>query len=260
MESGWNPSWASGYARFDDALVEVQFPAMSAPFLGLLCKLCMDKAQSMQEDTQNILIIHCATGKGRTAAVDSCLLAFSGCYSSPFTALQVISTAAIGNARGVQSSKILLASQRRYVHYFQHILNGVRPQPQGPCVARKHHVRVCRQNRGVFVWGNLLNWPRLKKARRSLKNKSTMRVFLDGPYNAPRGLLPLGGDSPAAFCVSPLVGQARFIGRTCERIVQNQPVRRGAQSPKLKTPCRTCRMSRHAITSEQIEARGVGIR
>jgi protein-tyrosine phosphatase len=117
------------YARFDDAVVEVQFPGMSAPFLGLLCKLCMDQAQFMQEHNQNILIIHCTTGKGRTATVASCLLAFSGCYSSPFTALQVVTTA-IGNARGVQSSKILLASQRRYVHYFQHILNGIRPQPQ----------------------------------------------------------------------------------------------------------------------------------
>ncbi|CAM9618098.1 unnamed protein product [Heterosigma akashiwo] len=57
------------YALFNDQVLEYKFPGHPAPPLGLLFKIVFAIAAWLEADERNVAVVHCLTGKGRTATV-----------------------------------------------------------------------------------------------------------------------------------------------------------------------------------------------
>jgi tensin len=87
----WNISEESyDYSKFADQVLEYKFPGHPAPPLGLLFKICSSVESWLDADESNIAVIHCLTGKGRTAALVACILTWIGEFVTPVEALQYI--------------------------------------------------------------------------------------------------------------------------------------------------------------------------
>jgi hypothetical protein len=94
-------------------------------------KICSSIESWLDADERNIAIVHCLTGKGRTAVVLACALTWIGEFNSPMEALTYISD------RKQSSIDILtIPSQRRYIQYFSNVLDGVRPRGE-PLLLRR---------------------------------------------------------------------------------------------------------------------------
>ena len=128
------------YSLFNDQVLEYKFPGHPAPPLGLLFKICTSIESWLDADEKNVAIIHCLTGKGRTAALIACVLTWIGEFSSPMEALQYVS-----DRKGIALNYLTIASQRRYVQYFSNMLDGVKPRSE-PLLLR----RVIMHNIPIF--------------------------------------------------------------------------------------------------------------
>jgi tensin len=76
-------------------------------------------------------VVHCLTGKGRTAALTACILTWIGEFSSPIEALQYVS-----DRKCIPVDYLTIPSQRRYVQYFSNMLDGVKPRSE-PLLLRR---------------------------------------------------------------------------------------------------------------------------
>lgn len=124
-EEGYN------YSLFGDQVLEYKFPGHPAPPLGLLFKICTSVESWLDADENNIAVVHCLTGKGRTAALTACMLTWIGEFDSPVEALQYIA-----DRRGMSVDHLTIPSQRRYVQYFSNMLDGVKPRSE-PLLLRR---------------------------------------------------------------------------------------------------------------------------
>ena len=128
----WNVSEEGyDYSLFGDQVLEYKFPGHPAPPLGLLFKICTSVESWLDADERNVAIVHCLTGKGRTAALVACILTWIGEFSSPMEALQYAA-----ERRGISVEYLTIPSQRRYVQYFSNMLDGVKPRSE-PLLLRR---------------------------------------------------------------------------------------------------------------------------
>ena len=176
------------YGRFDNQVLEYFFPGHPAPPLGLLFKICTSIDSWLQAGARdrggggggdeargsgNVAIVHCLSGKGRTATVLACYLAWSGECSSVMEGLQVVC-----GSRRTEMEELTIPSQRRYLQYFSNMLDGVKPRseplllrrcimntiprmgnPDGKLESRRHHTGGglgCRPYLQLFKNGKLL--------------------------------------------------------------------------------------------------------
>jgi len=144
------------YSLFADQVLEYNFPGHPAPPLGVLFKICVAIESWLDADERNIVVIHCLTGKGRTAALTSCVLAWMGEFTSPMEALHYICT-----RKGLSVEVLTIPSQRRYIQYFGNMLDGIRPRSEPILLRRvimnsipkfeKKVTRVVHQEKEVFM-------------------------------------------------------------------------------------------------------------
>jgi protein-tyrosine phosphatase len=128
----WNVSEEPyDYSKFEDQVLEYKFPGHPSPPLGLLFKICTSIENWLDADERNVAVVHCLTGRGRTAALIACVLAWIGEFSTPMEALNYVA-----QMRNVSTNYLVIPSQRRYVQYFSNMLDGVRPRPE-PLVLKK---------------------------------------------------------------------------------------------------------------------------
>ena len=116
---------------FADQVLEYKFPGHPAPPLGLLFKICTSVESWLDADEENVAVVHCLTGKGRTAALVACILTWNGEFSSPMEALQYVA-----ERKGISVDYLTIPSQRRYVQYFSNMLDGVKPRSE-PLLLRR---------------------------------------------------------------------------------------------------------------------------
>ena len=119
------------YSKFGDQVLEYKFPGHPAPPLGLLFKICTSVESWLDADVDNVAIIHCLTGKGRTAALMACILTWNGEFSGPMEALEYVA-----DRKGMSVDQLTIPSQRRYVQYFSNMLDGVKPRSE-PLLLRR---------------------------------------------------------------------------------------------------------------------------
>ncbi|MCL7046153.1 hypothetical protein MKW94_024510 [Papaver nudicaule] len=95
------------------------------PPLYMIKLLCESVRSWLSADPQNIAVIHCMAGKGRTGLMVCAYLVYSG--MSAEEALQLYAQRRTTNNEGVS-----IASQRRYVGYWSKIVNFPRGVDNGP--------------------------------------------------------------------------------------------------------------------------------
>ncbi|KAJ1449725.1 protein-tyrosine phosphatase-like protein, partial [Pelagophyceae sp. CCMP2097] len=76
-----------GYACFEQQVLEFKFPGHPAPPLGMLFKMCASIESWLEADPENVVAVHCLTGRGRTSVVMACAMAWLGLFETPFEAL-----------------------------------------------------------------------------------------------------------------------------------------------------------------------------
>lgn len=128
----WNISEDSyEYGNFEDQVLEFRFPGHPAPPLGMLFKICTAIESWLVADPLNVALVHCLTGKGRTATVIACFLAWVGDCGNPTAGLQWVA-----QRQGSDPDRLTVPSQRRYMEYFANMLDGARPRGE-PLVLRR---------------------------------------------------------------------------------------------------------------------------
>ena len=105
-----NIFYKQGYFPFQDH---------EAPPLNLIRPFCEDAKKFLDEDSKNIVAIHCLAGKGRTGTLISCLLLYLNEFDTAADCLKYYGLMRVDNGKGVT-----VPSQIRYVFYFEQILKN----------------------------------------------------------------------------------------------------------------------------------------
>ncbi|XP_010936365.2 phosphatidylinositol 3,4,5-trisphosphate 3-phosphatase and protein-tyrosine-phosphatase PTEN1 [Elaeis guineensis] len=116
-EESYNPSHFHGHVEvfpFDDNHV---------PPLSMIKIFCESVYSWLSNDPQNIAVVHCMAGKGRTGLMVCAYLVYSG--MSADEALQLYA-----NRRTINNEGVSIPSQRRYVGYWSKLLTF--PMVNGP--------------------------------------------------------------------------------------------------------------------------------
>ncbi len=128
----WNVSEeAYDTSLFASQVLDYKFPGHPAPPLGLLFKICTSMQSWLDADADNVAVVHCLTGRGRSAALTACVLSWLGEFSIPSEALEYVAA-----RKQLPIEQLTIPSQRRYVQYFANTLDGVRPRPE-PLLLRR---------------------------------------------------------------------------------------------------------------------------
>eukprot|EP01134_Creolimax_fragrantissima_P007959 CFRG7959T1 len=102
---------------FHNQVALYPFDDHNPPPLQLMTDFCVDAKQFLEEDTKNIIAVHCKAGKGRTGVMICCLLLCMGIQCSPKDALKFYGIKRTENGKGVT-----IPSQKRYIEYFHKIM------------------------------------------------------------------------------------------------------------------------------------------
>lgn len=111
------------------------FPGSPAPPLGLWLQLLLSMEKWLQASKDNVAVVHCLTGKGRTSTVLAaflCWMAEAGFEKTNMkSALEYIA-----QCKKMSVEVLTIPSQRRYAQYFTNMLEGIRPS-QPPLVLKR---------------------------------------------------------------------------------------------------------------------------
>lgn len=104
---------------FENKVVFLGWPDHHPPTLAILTD-CIQMIDSwLNEDPQNVAVIHCKAGRGRTGTVIASYLLHSKAFNLAEDALAFFAA-----RRSATEEGVTVPSQRRYVKYFEHILKG----------------------------------------------------------------------------------------------------------------------------------------
>lgn len=109
-------------------VAEFPFEDHQTPPMNLIKEFCLDAEAWLAKSQENVIAVHCKAGKGRTGIMVCCLLIYLGICADWEAALELFGERRSTNKRGVT-----IASQQRYVMYFNQIFkDGMKiPQPKG---------------------------------------------------------------------------------------------------------------------------------
>lgn len=94
--------------------------------MHVLFEVCQEMFQFLSRSLDNIVIVNCNAGKGRTGTSISCFLMFSGLAENASDAITYYGWQRFEHGRGVTQP-----SQVRYIHYFEGIYKRM---IQSPCI------------------------------------------------------------------------------------------------------------------------------
>ncbi|KAF1782990.1 Tensin phosphatase, lipid phosphatase domain [Phytophthora cactorum] len=189
----WNLSEETyDYTYFDNQVLEFNFPGHPAPPLGLVFKICSSIESWLQADEKNLAAVHCLTGKGRTGTVIACYLAWVGQFPNAMESLEYVA-----EQRQTSVEKLTIPSQRRYIQYFNNVMDGVKPR-SSPLLLRRVIINT------IPVFGERRMLEPAKKGSSTMTDRrrrhfdplsppdGCWRTRLDVPWRIPHGYIPQG--------------------------------------------------------------------
>ena len=111
-------------SEFNYCVQRYPFDDHNAPPLEMLLKFCQSVNKWLNQSSCNVAAIHCKAGKGRTGMMIAAYLLYSGECKTAREAL-----AYFGSYRTLNESGVTIPSQKRYVYYFERMLNSMKETP-----------------------------------------------------------------------------------------------------------------------------------
>ena len=114
-------------AKFSNSVEHVPFPDHHAPPLPLLLLTCHKIDLWLNKDPENVVVIHCLAGKGRTGTVIAAYLVFSGLFSEADEGMNYYAS-----KRSINNWGVTGPSQRRAVNYLAEVISKNLTPPFDP--------------------------------------------------------------------------------------------------------------------------------
>ncbi|CAI0405725.1 unnamed protein product [Linum tenue] len=127
-------------SRFEGKVACFPFDDHNCPPLQLIPLFCQSAYSWLKADIQNVVVVHCKAGMGRTGLMICCLLLFLKFFPIAEEAIDFFN-----QKRCIDGKALVLPSQIRYVKYFERILtyfNG-KIQPGRRCMLRGFRLHNC---------------------------------------------------------------------------------------------------------------------
>eukprot|EP01114_Cavostelium_apophysatum_P012428 TRINITY_DN2776_c0_g1_i1.p1 TRINITY_DN2776_c0_g1~~TRINITY_DN2776_c0_g1_i1.p1 ORF type:complete len:738 (+),score=207.67 TRINITY_DN2776_c0_g1_i1:213-2216(+) len=120
----WNLSGRSyNYERFNNQILDFPFPDHHSPPLEMLFKIILSMHSYLSSNPENVAVVHCMGGKGRTGTVIAGYMLYNSTFSQT-----VESLSHFARKRSAISKGVIQASQIRYTKYFGEIIaRRIRP-------------------------------------------------------------------------------------------------------------------------------------
>ncbi|ESW28759.1 hypothetical protein PHAVU_002G015700 [Phaseolus vulgaris] len=125
---------------FQGKVATFPFSDHNCPPIQLIASFCQSAYSWLKEDIQNVVVVHCKAGMGRTGLMICCLLLFLKFFPTAEEAIDYFN-----HKRCVDGKALVLPSQIRYVKYFERTLtqfNG-EVQPGRRCILRGFRLHKC---------------------------------------------------------------------------------------------------------------------
>ena len=112
-------------ARFDGRVSSHGWNDHTAPPFHLLLKLVEEMYKFLCKDPENVVVIHCNSGKGRAGTSCTCLLLFSGFYDNILDCAKHFGARRFTDKKGISQP-----CQVRFIHYFEAFYKNIVKSPQ----------------------------------------------------------------------------------------------------------------------------------
>jgi len=122
------------HSKFHNRVAHYPFEDHNAPPLELIVRCCNDIDEWLKAHPQNVAGIHCKAGKGRTGLIICCYLLHSKQYKTTDEVLEFY-----GRQRTKDGKGVTIASQQRYIRYYEQVLKmGRLPEMRALYLTRLH--------------------------------------------------------------------------------------------------------------------------
>ncbi|XP_049851540.1 phosphatidylinositol 3,4,5-trisphosphate 3-phosphatase and dual-specificity protein phosphatase PTEN-like isoform X1 [Schistocerca gregaria] len=115
------------HIKFHGRVSRYPFQDHNAPPVDTIVECCKDIKDWLEQDEENVVAINCKAGKGRTGLIICCYLLYAGIVSTSDEAIEYYGARRTKDGKGVT-----IASQKRYIRYYEQALKyhgGVPPSP-----------------------------------------------------------------------------------------------------------------------------------
>ncbi|GAV63998.1 PTEN_C2 domain-containing protein [Cephalotus follicularis] len=125
---------------FEGKVACFPFDDHNCPPIQLLSSFCQSAYSWLKEDIENVVVVHCKAGMGRTGLMICSLLLYLKFFSTAEESIDYYN-----QKRCVDGKALVLPSQIRYVNYFEHIITnfGGDSLPGRRCMLRGFRLLKC---------------------------------------------------------------------------------------------------------------------
>ncbi|GAM25775.1 hypothetical protein SAMD00019534_089500 [Acytostelium subglobosum LB1] len=107
------------YAKFNNQILDFPFADHHAPSLNLLFEIVNSLDNWLRADPENVAVVHCKGGKGRTGTIICCYLYYCSHFDTMEQCLKHFA-----ERRSTKHKGVTQPSQQRYINYFKQIVTG----------------------------------------------------------------------------------------------------------------------------------------